>query len=126
MENTANLGLFAVYIIVSEYTKKIYAYMEKTPRDTKLRISWLVMVRHEIVLDSYFLYKMGRIKPKNHFTLYCPFNRSQNLNSTTTTSRQRQINLRRSTDQQLCQSTNSLSNMSNSRRFWPAELEIRC
>ncbi len=36
MENTANLGLFAVHKVVSEYAERIYAYMEKTPRDKKL------------------------------------------------------------------------------------------
>jgi hypothetical protein len=36
MENTGNLGLFAVNKIVSEYAERIYAYMEKTQRDTKL------------------------------------------------------------------------------------------
>jgi hypothetical protein len=36
MENTGNLWLFAVHKIVSEYAERIYAYMEKTPRDTKL------------------------------------------------------------------------------------------
>jgi hypothetical protein len=30
------LGLFAVHKIVSEYAARIYTYMEKTPRDTKL------------------------------------------------------------------------------------------
>jgi hypothetical protein len=44
MENMANLGLFAVNKIVSEYADRIYAYMEKKPRDTKLMISWLIMV----------------------------------------------------------------------------------
>jgi hypothetical protein len=35
-ENTENLGLFEVHKILSEYTERISAYMEKTPRDTKL------------------------------------------------------------------------------------------
>jgi hypothetical protein len=43
MENTANLGLFAVHKIVSKYAETIYAYMEKTPRDTKLWISHLII-----------------------------------------------------------------------------------
>ncbi len=38
MESTANLGLFALHKIVSEYAERIYAYMEKTPRATKLCI----------------------------------------------------------------------------------------
>ncbi len=36
MENTANLWLFAVQKIVSEYAEIIYAYVEKTSRDTKV------------------------------------------------------------------------------------------
>ena len=39
MESMANLGLFAVNKIVSEYAERIYAYLEKTPRATKLCIS---------------------------------------------------------------------------------------
>jgi hypothetical protein len=39
MENTSNLGLFAVHKVVSEYAERIYAHMERTPRDTKLGIS---------------------------------------------------------------------------------------
>jgi hypothetical protein len=50
--NTASLGLFAVHKIVSESAERIYAYMEKTPRDTKLRIFWLIMVRYEICFRS--------------------------------------------------------------------------
>jgi hypothetical protein len=34
MENTANVGLFAVHRIVSEYAERIYAYMDKTQRDS--------------------------------------------------------------------------------------------
>jgi hypothetical protein len=30
MENTANVGLFAVHRIFSKYAERIYAYMEKT------------------------------------------------------------------------------------------------
>ena len=39
-KNMANLGLFAVHKIVSEYTERIYAYMEKTPRDKTVNISF--------------------------------------------------------------------------------------
>jgi hypothetical protein len=39
MENTANLGLFAVHKVVSEYAERIFAHMERTPRDTHLGIS---------------------------------------------------------------------------------------
>ncbi len=34
MEKTANVGLFAVHRIVSEYAERIYAHMEKTQRDS--------------------------------------------------------------------------------------------
>ncbi len=36
-----------VHKIASEYAEKIYAYMERILRDTKLRKSWLIMVRPE-------------------------------------------------------------------------------
>jgi hypothetical protein len=35
----ANLGLFAIHKVVSEYVEIIYEHMERTPRDTKLGIS---------------------------------------------------------------------------------------
>jgi hypothetical protein len=35
-----------VVCVVSEYAERIYAHMERTPRDTKLGIS-LIMVRDE-------------------------------------------------------------------------------
>jgi hypothetical protein len=38
--------------------ERICAYMEKTQRDTKLRISWLKMVQHEIAFRS-LLYIQG-------------------------------------------------------------------
>ncbi len=47
MENTANLGLFAEHKIVSEIAERIYAYMGKTRRRTKLRFSRKIMVQHE-------------------------------------------------------------------------------
>jgi hypothetical protein len=34
MENTANVGLFLVHRIDSEYAERIYAQMEKTQRDS--------------------------------------------------------------------------------------------
>jgi hypothetical protein len=58
MGNTANLGLFVVHKIISKYTERIFTYMEKTQRDTKVRISRLMMVQHEFFLDSYFLYSI--------------------------------------------------------------------
>jgi hypothetical protein len=71
--------------VFGEYAERIYAYVHgedakrllpyspNTPRDKKLSISQLTMVRHEILSDPYFLYNMGWIKPKNYFTRYCPF-----------------------------------------------------
>jgi len=38
MENTENLGLLAAHKIVSEYMERIYGYMDKMQRYTKLRI----------------------------------------------------------------------------------------
>jgi len=69
MENTANLGLFAVHKIVSEYAETIYAYMEKTPRDTKLWISYLIIIWIKIFYDSFYLHCMEWIKPINRLTL---------------------------------------------------------
>jgi hypothetical protein len=56
MENTANVGLFAVNRIVSQYVERIYADMEKmqrdsftyqenTPRDIKVCISQLIIIQ---------------------------------------------------------------------------------
>jgi hypothetical protein len=56
MENTPNLGLFAEHKIISEYAERVSAYTEKTQRDIKLGISWLIMVKHEIFLELYFYY----------------------------------------------------------------------
>jgi hypothetical protein len=56
MENAANLGLSAVPKIVSEYAKKNYAYMEKTPRDTKLCISQLIIIQILNFFNSYYLH----------------------------------------------------------------------
>jgi hypothetical protein len=52
MENTASLGLLAVHKSVSKYAERIYAYMEKTQRDTELRIPWLIMAQHENLFRS--------------------------------------------------------------------------
>jgi hypothetical protein len=64
MENTVYLGLFGVHKIVSKYAERIYAFTEKTQRDTKLRISRLMMIQHEIFfLDPYLLHcKKAQIK----------------------------------------------------------------
>ncbi len=37
IENTANLGLFAVHKVVSEYAERIYAHMERTPETQNRR-----------------------------------------------------------------------------------------
>jgi len=69
MENTANLEMFAVHKIFSEYAERIYAYIEKTPRDIKLCISQLITIQMLKFLDYFFLHYMGWIKPNNHLTL---------------------------------------------------------
>jgi len=70
MENAANLGLFAVHKIVSEYAKRIFAYMEKTPRDTKLCMSQLIKIKILNFFNSFYLhYSIWWIKPKNLLTL---------------------------------------------------------
>jgi hypothetical protein len=63
MDNTENLGLFAVHKIISEDNESAYsentqkesmrllAYSPSTPRETKLSISRLIIVRHEIFLS---------------------------------------------------------------------------
>jgi hypothetical protein len=45
-ENTRKVfkRIWRIWRIVSEYAERIYAYMEKMQRDTKLRISWLIVV----------------------------------------------------------------------------------
>ncbi len=45
MENTGNLELFAVQKMFSEYAERIYAYIEKTPRDTKQCISQFKIIQ---------------------------------------------------------------------------------
>ncbi len=63
MENTANWWLFAVLKIVSEYAERVYAYMEKTPRATKLCISQLLIIQILNFFDSFSLHYMGWIRP---------------------------------------------------------------
>jgi hypothetical protein len=43
-------------------TVGVLAYSPEKLRDTKLSISQLIMMQHEICFDPYFLYKMGWIK----------------------------------------------------------------
>jgi hypothetical protein len=47
--------------MVLEYAERIYAYMEKMQRNTKLRICRLTMVQNEIFVYPYCFYKMGWI-----------------------------------------------------------------
>jgi hypothetical protein len=56
MVNTANLGLFAVHKFVSEYAERLYVYMEKTPRATKLCLSQLIIKQILIFLKIPSLY----------------------------------------------------------------------
>ncbi len=73
MENTANLELFAVHTIFSEYAKIIYAYIKRRQEiGTKLCISQLIIIQICNFLDSFFLYYMRWIKPQN-ISRYCPF-----------------------------------------------------
>ncbi len=90
MENTVNVGLFAVHKIVSEYAetfnrvrkirgknlcaygehaKSLSAYSLTMPRVIKVCISQLILMRISKFLDSFYLHCMGWIKPKNHLTL---------------------------------------------------------
>jgi hypothetical protein len=64
-----NLGMFVAHRIVSEYAERIYAYIDKTQRDTKLSISRLLMVKHETLCISLISKQDGLDKAKNHFTL---------------------------------------------------------
>jgi len=54
--------------------KKLLVYSPNRLIDTKLSISWLLMVQHENFLDPYFLNKLGWIKPKNHCHATVPGN----------------------------------------------------
>ncbi len=69
-----NLGLFGVHKTVFKYAcrKNLDAFMEKTQRDAKLRISRLIMVKHEKFVRSLLIYKMGWIKPKKPFHATVP------------------------------------------------------
>ncbi len=55
--------------IHGEVAKKHLAYSLNRSRDTKLSISRLIMIQHELFWNLTFLCKMGWIMPKNHFTL---------------------------------------------------------
>jgi hypothetical protein len=66
MQNTVNLGFFAVHKIVSKYAgKNLCVHGEDAKRHKTEEIS----VKNGstlIFLDPYFLCKIGWIKPKNH------------------------------------------------------------
>jgi hypothetical protein len=69
MDNKMNLGLFAVHKIVLEYAERIYAYMEKTPIDTKL---WYISVNNITPISRYCPFKMVYLfLTKPFFILSC-------------------------------------------------------
>jgi molecular chaperone GrpE (heat shock protein) len=72
MENTANLGLFALHKIVSEYAKRIYADMKKTQRDTELRTSRLIMAQPENFLRSFLFIQDGLDQARKPFHATAP------------------------------------------------------
>ncbi len=74
MENTAKLGLFAVHNIISEYTVRIYVYMEKTQRDTEPRISRLIAAQYEIFFRSLLFNQGGLDLAKKLFPATVPLN----------------------------------------------------
>jgi len=63
------------------YKTKFFGYLEifslcvyeeytyRAKNEEKLIIPQLIIVHHVKILDPFFLYQMGWIKPKNHFTL---------------------------------------------------------
>jgi hypothetical protein len=67
MESTANLGLFAVHTIVSEYEERIYA--RKWRRRQEPQNSVYNKTNFNFFLDSFYLHYIGWIKPKNYLTL---------------------------------------------------------
>jgi hypothetical protein len=71
MDNSVNLGLFAVHKIVSEYEERIYAYIEKTPRDTKLCRSQLRIIQNLKILRFFLsaLYEMNLAWKPSHATV---------------------------------------------------------
>ncbi len=44
-------------------------YSPNTPKDIKVCLSWLIIIRILHFLDSFYLHYMGWTKPKNHLTL---------------------------------------------------------
>jgi hypothetical protein len=68
MESTANLGLFAVHKIVSEYAERICVHGEDAKSHKTVYISVNINTNF-IFLDSFYLHYIGWIKPKNHLTL---------------------------------------------------------
>jgi hypothetical protein len=83
MEKTANVGLFAVHRIVSEYAERIYVYMEKTQRD-----SWRIRrIRQEnkivyisvnipdefLFVKDFFIHTIWNGLSQKTISRYCPF-----------------------------------------------------
>ncbi len=68
-----NLGSLAVNKIISEYAERIYAYMEKTPRDTKLCISQLIIIRIFIFFRFFLSYTIWDGLSLKTISGYCPF-----------------------------------------------------
>ncbi len=65
--------LFAVHKFISDYVERICAYMERTQRDKKLRISLLIMVPHEFFFITFTFYtRWVGWSPK--ISRYWPFN----------------------------------------------------
>ncbi len=84
MENTANFELFAVHKIFSEYEERIYAYIEKTPRDTKLCISqYIIIINFKFfqILSFFTIWDGLSLKT---ISRYCPFISTFNLQTDST------------------------------------------
>jgi hypothetical protein len=72
MEDTTNLGLFAVHKIVSEYAERIYVYIHgKDAKKQKLCISQSI-IKVLNLLDYFYLQYMNRLSLKTT-SRYCPF-----------------------------------------------------
>ncbi len=55
-----------IYVYVhGEDAKRLLTYSPNTPKDIKVCLSWLIIIRILIFLDSFYLHYMERIKPKN-------------------------------------------------------------
>jgi hypothetical protein len=61
------------FCVFGEYAERIYAFMEKMQRDTKLRISWLIVVQH--FFRSLLSIQDGFDKAKKPFQATVPLTR---------------------------------------------------